>query len=214
MIPVMLAGILFARKSYSFTKYLNMVLISIGISIFFLDSSSNKIHIEHEDRNLGIILLVLSLIFDALTNGFQEKMNSDKTTKPTSDELMYYMNAFATVYLGIALVVTGELLPAIQFCIEYREALIDISLLAITMCAGQVFIFWAISDFGNLVATLLTTTRKFFTIIFSVFWFRNPVTNGQWVGIALVFVSLFIDSYVSFMDHRAKDKEKEAQKSQ
>jgi len=142
MIPVMICGILIANKKYSWSKYLNVILITVGITLYSLNGMSNKHKHEHENQSMGNILLLLSLTFDGLTNGFQDKMAKDKEKKkPTSDELMYYMNVFATIYLGIALIITGEIYPAIKFCMVYTEAIYDIILIALSMCAGQFFIF-------------------------------------------------------------------------
>lgn len=208
MIPVMIFGILIAKKNYSLSKYVNMILITASITIFSLDGMSHKSkNVEHENQMLGNILLVLSLFFDGITNGLQDKMNQDKHKKPTSDELMYYMNSWATIYLGIALVIQGEIFPAYKFFMEYKEAFVDVILLAASMCAGQFFIFWCISDFGNLVSTLLTTTRKFFTIILSVIWYGHKITPIQWGSVSIVFFSLLFDSYMSYVEHRKKDKE-------
>lgn len=45
---------------------------------------------------------------------------------------------------------------------------------------GQNFIYYTISNFNPLVCTTVTTTRKFFQIMFSVFWHKHPITNMQW----------------------------------
>jgi UDP-galactose transporter B1 len=41
---------------------------------------------------------------------------------------------------------------------------------------------------------VITTTRKFFTILGSVIIFNNPMSPKQWLGSVLVFVGLAIDS--------------------
>jgi solute carrier family 35 (UDP-galactose transporter), member B1 len=211
-IPVLIAGLLIAKKKYPLSKYLLVLFICGGISIFTLHKPSNKNHLDHETNFFGIFLLVASLVFDALTNGFQSKMNEDKEKKPTADEMMYYMNTFAVAYLGIGLIVSQEAIPAISFCLKYREVMIDISLLAIAMCVGQIFIFQCISEFGNLATTLVTTTRKFFTIIFSVIWFGHSLTSGQWFGVAIVFIALIYDSLQSYFDHQTAHSKKDLPK--
>ena len=202
-IPVLISGILIAKKKYPISKYLLVLFICGGISIFSLAKAAKKNHLDRETNLFGIVLLITSLIFDALVNGFQGKMNEDKERKPSPDDMMYYMNTFAVLYLGIGLIISQEAFPAIQFCMKYKEVMIDISLLAIAMCMGQVFIFQCISEFGNLVTTLVTTTRKFFTIIFSVIWFGHSLTTGQWSGVAMVFIALIADSVKSYFDHKS-----------
>ena len=50
-----------------------------------------------------------------------------------------------------------------------------------------------VTSFGSLVCSLVTTTRKFFTIVFSVLLFGNSLASQQWLGIVLVFTGLFIE---------------------
>lgn len=45
--------------------------------------------------------------------------------------------------------------------------------------------------FGPLTCSIITTTRKFFTILASVILFANPISSMQWVGTVLVFLGKF-----------------------
>lgn len=45
--------------------------------------------------------------------------------------------------------------------------------------------------FGPLTCSIITTTRKFFTILASVILFANPISPLQWVGTVLVFLGEF-----------------------
>lgn len=60
---------------------------------------------------------------------------------------------------------------------------------SLASAVGQNFIYYMITQFGPLELTAVTTTRKIFTTLYSVF--RNPanrLTKLQWVGCGLVFV--------------------------
>lgn len=67
-------------------------------------------------------------------------------------------------------------------------------MLAITGAVGQLFIFIMVASFGPLACSVVTTTRKFFTVLCSVIFFGNPLTSRQWFGAALVFAGLFLDA--------------------
>jgi len=58
----------------------------------------------------------------------------------------------------------------------------------------QNFIFLTVTYFGPLTCSIITTTRKFFTILGSVLIFRHPLTILQWTGTILVFAGLSLDS--------------------
>ncbi|CAM9812747.1 unnamed protein product, partial [Hapterophycus canaliculatus] len=51
---------------------------------------------------------------------------------------------------------------------------------SLASACGQNFIFYTISNFSPLTCTTITTTRKFFTIIFSVIMFGHPIGPNQW----------------------------------
>lgn len=52
----------------------------------------------------------------------------------------------------------------------------------------QTFIFMTVVYFGPLTCSIVTTTRKFFTILGSVILFGNVMSMMQWVGTVLVFL--------------------------
>ena len=59
----------------------------------------------------------------------------------------------------------------------------------------QNFIFLTVTHYGPLTTSIITTTRKFFTILASVLLFGNTLLTRQWVGVVMVFVGLGIDAY-------------------
>lgn len=56
------------------------------------------------------------------------------------------------------------------------------------------FIFLTVTSFGPLTYSIVTTTRKFFTILGSVIIFQNPMSARQWIGTVFVFIGLGLDS--------------------
>lgn len=50
-----------------------------------------------------------------------------------------------------------------------------------------------VSSFGPLSCSVVTTTRKFFTVLSSVILFGNVLAPKQWFGAILVFSGLFAD---------------------
>ena len=71
----------------------------------------------------------------------------------------------------------------------------------------QNFIFMTVTNFGPLTCSIITTTRKFFTILMSVLIFQNPMSGRQWLGTVFVFIGLGLDSVYG------KEKKKEKKES-
>lgn len=207
VIPVMVMGVLIARKSYPLRTYVVVLLLSVGMSIFMLDKSANSGKAIDSNANSveGLLLLAFSLAMDGVTNSVQTRMQMQFKPGPTADELMLYMNMYAVGFLAIAAIVWPNwFIDALHFCARHPRIITDILLSCVFMTVGQIFIFWTITSYGTLVNSIITTTRKFFTILISVVRFQHDVTAVQWAGIALVFVALIWDVIESFRAERAK----------
>merc|ERR1711990_1042816 len=89
---------------------------------------------------------------------------------------------------------TGELWEFYQFAfIKHPGILLEIPLLALASALGQFFIFMTVSDFGPLPCSIITTTRKFFTVLASVIFFGDSLVTRQWIGTVFVFAGIFLD---------------------
>ena len=68
MVPVMAGGIVLGGKSYSLFEYLQVGLVTVGVSVFNLVGKKKK---GGDDSSLGLALIGFSLVMDAVTGGLQ-----------------------------------------------------------------------------------------------------------------------------------------------
>lgn len=191
-ISVLIMGVLLAKKSYKLTKYFFVLIIVTGVGLFIYKGDGNGATAKKKDLfGIGECLLVLSLMMDGLLGVMQDSMRA--TSKPSAMSFMYSTNLWGTGFLGVALVASGEGLNFVKFVTKHPSVLHDLSMLVVTGCIGQVFIYMLISQFGSLITSIVTTTRKFFTVLFSVLYFGNHLTTQQWIATGLVFCGLFAD---------------------
>lgn len=209
-IPVMILGVLLGRKSYTLKKYLFVLLIVIGVALFMY--KEGKVNKSAENAGLGELLLVLSLSMDGLTGAIQERMRAAHA--PSGQYMMLSMNSWSTIMVAIPLILTGEGKKFLQFTARHPELLQHLGSLAICGALGQLFIFMMVSHFGPLACSVVTTTRKFFTVLFSVIFFGNPLAGRQWFGAILVFTGLFADMITGKrkVNENSKEKEKQLEK--
>lgn len=200
-IPVMILGVLIGRKSYSIQRYVFVLVIVVGVVLFMLKDGKGSSSDSHS-FGLGEILLIISLLCDGLTAAVQERMR--RSNSPTAKHMMFSMNAWSSLFAIIAVLPTGEVWAFVPFIQRHPEVLYKMALLALTGSLGQFFIFVMVSSFGPLPCSIATTTRKFFTVLFSVIWFQNTLGYKQWIGCALVFIGLFADAI--FGKNRKKPK--------
>lgn len=202
-IPIMILGVLIGRKSHALKKYLFVLLIVVGVALFMykkeiaLGSLNQAAPADFSAGllsmlGIGEMLLILSLSMDGVTGAIQERMKAEHATK--SGHMMYYVNLWSTIYLLVATLFTGELFRFNEFIGKHPSLINDIMLFSSLSAVGQLFIFLTVAEFGPLSCSIVTTTRKFFTVLTSVFLFGNKLTPTQWVGTSLVFLGLSLDA--------------------
>ena len=191
-IPVMILGVLYGRKRYPLQKYLFISMIVIGVALFVWKDGKSKS--SNDDGSLfGYFLLFASLGMDGMTGAIQDRMRAE--SKPSFSQMMYNVNLWSSVILGVALLVTGEGATFVSFVQKYSFVMTDILWFSILSAFGQLFIFLTVVDFGPLPLSLVTTTRKFFTVLASIIYFGNPATSRQYMGTVLVFLGLALDTW-------------------
>jgi len=202
MIPVMLMRILVNGKVYTLKEYMNVILMTFGISLFFLSAPSKG----GADNGtwIGYGLCILSLIMDAFTGPHQEHLND--VYKPSVNQLQWYLNVFAIGISCVGIIIAQELTPCVNFLQAYPSILLDIFVFSVLSSIGQYMILYTLLKFNSLVVTIITTSRKFFTIIASVLWFAHPIHYLQKLGVVAVFVGLSMNIYEKYQESLQKKK--------
>lgn len=192
-IPVMVLGVLIGRKSYPLRKYLFVLLIVVGVVLFMYKDQAKKSAPGEDSQVFGVgeLLLLLSLTMDGLTGAVQERIKGESS--PTAYSMMLNTNWWSSIIVSIGVVLSGEIFRFVSFVAKYPEVMVYLTGLALTGALGQLFIFFMVSEFGPLPCSLVTTTRKFFTVLASVVFFGNVLLGRQWLGAVLVFSGLFLD---------------------
>jgi len=194
-IPVMVMGVLLGGRSYSLRKYLFIFTIVFGVAMFIYKPGGGKASASTDPgiEYYGELLLLMSLAMDGLTGAIQERLRNDpKGSNPAF--FMKLMNFFSVLYLLAALLMTWELFSFISFVSRNPDVLFKFMSFSVASAFGQFFIFIMVTDFGPLPCSIVTTTRKFFTVLGSVLLFGNKLSQLQWGGAFLVFLGLLCDS--------------------
>lgn len=139
---------------------------------------------------------------DGLNGAIQERMVAEHQTK--SMPMMLNINFWASLYLLIATVLSGELFSFAAFVQRHPDVVWKLLTLSVAGCFGQLFIFMTISEFGPLPASIVTTVRKFFTVLTSVLFFGNTLLPRQWAATFIVFSGLFLDTMYGKSPPKAK----------
>jgi UDP-galactose transporter B1 len=122
----------------------------------------------------------------------------------TFHQMMFNMNVYAILIVGVALVCTGQGTEALAFIERHPDVLPQMALFSLLSAFGQNFILVTLYRFGPLVLTTITTTRKFFTILCSVVWYGHVLSVMQWLGVSMVFSGLGLDALGKYLKKKAK----------
>ena len=159
-----------------------MALITLGVVLF---NSAARAEGRAKDSPYGLALIGVSLLLDAVTGGLQDKvkvatkaLNPDAAgpKRPSLHESMMWTNASGGIVALVLALLTGHMVGGIKFAIAHPEVLYSICLFSMASAVGQNFIFYVVTQFNPLVLTTVTTTRKIFSTLYSVF--RNPPTRS------------------------------------
>ncbi|CAD5224670.1 unnamed protein product [Bursaphelenchus okinawaensis] len=203
-IPILVAGVLFAHKSYHWRKYMYILMIVLGMAIFLYKEKPGT-HTKGYSFGWGEGLLGLSLVMDGVTGAVQDRIRHSYHTEKWN--MMFYMNLISSVILGSSAIVTGEILEFISFIQSYPDVLFLVTAFAVCGALGQCCIFHTVTEYGPLTCSIVTNLRKLFTVVASIIIFQHPYTTKDAVGAGVVFLALFFDAWDSKRQHTKVVKE-------
>mmetsp|Transcript_3763 Transcript_3763/g.9480 ORF Transcript_3763/g.9480 Transcript_3763/m.9480 type:complete len:435 (+) Transcript_3763:147-1451(+) len=202
MIPVMAVSVLWRKKKYPLAAYLRVLMVTMGIISFTFFKKSSKAKAEAPTQVVGLVLAFASLLMDGFVGPAQEEIFS--RFKSSTHQMMYYTNMWAMLLLIVALLVTGDGKRALEFVFQHPAVLSKIMQFGLMSATGQFFIFFLVRSFSALTLVTVTTTRKFFTVLASIFWFKHALTTGQWASVGLVFVGLGWEETSKYLQKMAR----------
>ncbi|XP_072266125.1 adenosine 3'-phospho 5'-phosphosulfate transporter 1 isoform X2 [Pyxicephalus adspersus] len=191
VIPVMLMGKLVSHKSYEYWEYFTAVLISVGVSMFLLSNGEGS-RPSGVTTFSGVVILTGYIVFDSFTSNWQDSLFKYKMS---SVQMMFGVNLFSCLFTVFSLGEQGALQDAVSFMTRHPDFAFHAALLSVCSAFGQLFIFYTINKFGAAVFTIIMTLRQALAILLSCLLYGHPVTAIGSVGVAVVFLALFLRVY-------------------
>lgn len=184
MAPVMAGSLLLGGASYSTREYLQVVAIIGGTAIV----SMSKKKSSGASSTMGVVFIVLSLVLDGVTAGFQKRLKVETAkagVKPKPYDFMFWTNLFMACTAVVIALVLGEFTSGMAYCNANPEIYSKIIRFAACSAVGQSFIFYTIANFDPLILSTVTTTRKIFSVLLSILLKGHALPLQGWSGIAL-----------------------------
>jgi len=136
----------------------------------------------------GIVFIILSLVADGITGGVQKKLKADMSEKgmsPKPYDFMLFTNIYMCLVALAISVCFGEIWSGTIFCVSNPAVLWLVIQFSICSAVGQSFIFYTVAHFDPLVCSTVTTTRKIFSVLLSIFTKGHVMTSQGWIGVTI-----------------------------
>jgi solute carrier family 35 (UDP-galactose transporter), member B1 len=131
-------------------------------------------------------------LMDGFCGASEDRMRS--MTKPTPLNFMHFVNVWASGIMILGVIIFGEAPKFLDFVTRHPEILENLGLAVLVGAFGQIFISSMVANFGPLPLSIVTTTRKFFSVFLSVILFKNSLSIRQWSAAGIIFGALFLDA--------------------
>merc|ERR1712157_687349 len=180
MAPVMAGSLLLGGAEYTLREYLQVAAIIGGTAI--VSMGKKKGSGGGDSSMMGVFYIVLSLVLDGVTAGFQKRLKTETAkvgVKPKPYDFMFWTNLFMCGTALFVALLSGEMTTGLAYCFANAEIFEKIIKFAICSAVGQSFIF------DTLVLSTVTTTRKIFSVLLSIFLKGHSLSMMGWSGIAL-----------------------------
>jgi len=184
VVPVMAGSLLLGGATYSLREYLQVAAIIGGTAIVGLGKKKGG----SSSSLLGVAYIIGSLVLDGVTAGFQKRLKVETAkagVTPKPYDFMFWTNFFMFLTALVIAGVLGELQSGLGFCTANPEIFSKIIKFAVCSAVGQSFIFYTIANFDPLILSTVTTTRKIFSVMLSIFLKGHSLSLMGWSGIAL-----------------------------
>jgi len=185
MAPVMAGSLLLGGAKYTVREYLQVAAIIGGTAIVSMGKKKGG---GSASSLMGVAYIMMSLVLDGVTAGFQKRLKTETAkvgVKPKPYDFMFWTNLFMCATAVVIATALGEMHSGLAFCLANPEILNKIVKFAICSAVGQSFIFYTIANFDPLVLSTVTTTRKIFSVLLSIFLKGHSLSVMGWSGIGL-----------------------------
>ena len=185
MAPVMAGSLLLGGASYTSREYFQVAAIIGGTAVVSMGKKKGG---GTASSSLGVFYIIMSLVLDGVTAGFQKRLKAETAkvgVKPKPYDFMFWTNLFMCMTAVVVALGLGEFTSGFAFCASNPEILSKIVKFSLCSAVGQSFIFYTISNFDPLVLSTVTTTRKIFSVLLSIFLKGHSLSGLGWTGIAM-----------------------------
>ena len=197
IVTVMLLGTLLFGKRYLAVEYGYMLLVACGLVVFFLAASVAALH----SSLTGVALLAVAVLSDSMLPNVQQRLLRE-LNRPKA-EVVYHTNWISALLTLGYITYTGELQAALSFLRVRRRVALLLLLQSGAGYLGILSYLETVRRFGPKATTIVTSSRKLFTIALSSVLFGHPLNGYHVAGVAAVFLGVLLNANANLACSRA-----------
>mmetsp|Transcript_10581 Transcript_10581/g.15274 ORF Transcript_10581/g.15274 Transcript_10581/m.15274 type:complete len:192 (-) Transcript_10581:93-668(-) len=180
----MVMGKIIMGKTYTWKQYAAACLVCSGVALFALGQNNT----EPSFSAFGVLLLLLSVLADAVNPNVQEKLMTKCSV--SSSRVVSVTNLLALPLIFVVSVLHGELGAVWRSLWESSSLAAYLALYSTMSFAGVSFYMELLQSFGSAVTVATGLLRKLLTITVSFFLVSKPFSYYYVLGAALLFSGL------------------------
>jgi len=195
IVPVMLGQLMLGGSQYAARDYLFAALVVGGTAL--LSVGSKKVDKDDDHNNstpAGLLFILLSLVMDGITAGFQKRLKRTYSAAPptTYDFLLFTNLAMGAIALAVSI---GTMDLIIGYHFLNQNPIVAQMIIKVCICSaiGQSFVFYVVATFDPMVCSTITTTRKMLSVVWSVVSKGHELSNQGTLGLALALSGLLVE---------------------
>jgi len=167
LIPVLICGQVFMKRSAPFREWADAVLITVGVLVFtwYAETDASAGEFSWSTHGVGMLMLLGFLLCDAVTPSLQKRAFSNSNLD--AFQMMFWIGLASSAYAGAMLYFSGELDYTIDFLMNRQGALVDVLALSLIATLGQIFIYVTVQKHGPVTLSLIMTTRQIGSVLLS-----------------------------------------------
>ena len=118
---------------------------------------------------------------------------------------MYFgVNMCSSIVCFGLLVLSGDLLLSCRWLLQHEGAVTTLACVCLLSSGAQLFVYKMVKEYRQHVPAFVLATRKCLTVLLSFFWYHHSLASMQVCGIVLVFMSIMVEVYTSYLGQLKK----------
>jgi len=189
LLPTMLISTIINRRIFSSIEYICAFVISGGLILF----AAADWKLTPSFNPLGIMLVLLSVVADAILPNAQERLFNLKSSRL---EVTLYTNFFTLIVMTITTTLSGDLPAVLKHAASNSQLACYLTVYTLIAYAAISTFMIIVKKYGGVTAVLLGTARKAMTIVLSFLIFPKEFSWMYVAGTACVLGGLTTISLV------------------